>query len=1251
MKKLLLSAAATLLAFGASAQTSMEDVRIYINPGHGSWGPNNRHMATIGHNPISSENPDTTDFYESNTNLRKGLALLDKLVEYGVPFDRTKNQTNANPNRIGAALDLTQNIVMSHVKCGPYPYSNVKDETLGYIPDDQKNDFNRNLSEIAAEVEANNFDMFISIHSNAATDGNTTNYLYFAYDNDFTGNDKTLSIEMSRCGWNHRILDRHTKWSHYDYTMTAADVAAGKGKIGYQGLGVLNHSVSGYLVEGYFHTYQPARHRAMNFDVCRLEGIDYARGVADYFGWEKENYGAIYGIVRDKYTKFSDAVYTPKGGTSDIYKPLNDVVVTLKQGENIIATDTTDVNYNGAFVFQGLQPGDYTVEFAHPGYLSDVYANTNATTQPAPLAVNVKAAVTAYPEAFLVDTAYVPPTTVYVNYPDSLAGKGFSLANEINFDDEYLNNTLAELAGKTIRRSIVRDNYMYILAFDASNEPYVYLYDTDSKAVVKTLGTTAAVGDIYKLSDIAMTADGYLVGINKCNQAFASSAGAGNVNAYKWENDEAGIPDGEVAIWWNNNFAGNWTNGIAGESVVYSGTLADGKMIYTGTTSAANGKTRLVIATISEGSYIGYMRNNQDEKYLLTTYMGTDYKMTISPRANDQIIINSASIQPFELQLNPTDTQVPTILGQLAESTLANAAINESYFKYAGKSVMVAPSINADGKADGVKLIDITDGLDKASEIIVAGTSIDATDVTAVSANAELYLTIDEVSGYTTDAAIELFLNVNGNVSKFTNFNVKQPVYSGVYAYALSSETNDATTTVAFSLNDKSTNVDIVLTPIGEDGEVTTYSLGALEAGNHTYDIDLTSLAGSYSWEVVVANKTIATGDIIATMNTWGAGSTYYRGGIAVETNPESQYFGTTYLGVGRSKGVFLLDPMYQVKEGAPYWVGQFNTGNASSTFRGALFNDKFYLTDWSDAYPGIWIFDPANPTAINNIFAGATNDGKGKLTINGVAVGGGSTGVAFTGTGADRKMFIYVEDLPTGNAGNKLYRYDIGAEDTWGAVEPVQLTTASAKLINTNTGMLGSALHNVVFCSQTRNAGQNISSVPAFLVIDENGNEIFNGANLSATLNGCLGGGMALNPDETRFAIIDGSAAIQVYDVEWAENVPSFTHVASIPTNDQEICQMSFDYAGNLHCINRKHGYYVHAVPNAAREVATPALSTDIITGKGTGVEDVVVEEGDANAPVEYFNLQGIKVDANNLTPGIYVKVQGKTATKVLVK
>ena len=508
-------------------------------------------------------------------------------------------------------------------------------------------------------------------------------------------------------------------------------------------------------------------------------------------------------------------------------------------------------------------------------------------------------------------------------------------------------------------------------------------------------------------------------------------------------------------------------------------------------------------------------------------------------------------------------------------------------------------------------------------------------------------LTIDEVSGITKAAEIEVFLVVDGNVTKFTTAGVKQPVNSGIYAYDLALEAAETTATLSFKLNGKSNNVDVVLTPVA-GGEDVVYNMGALEAGAQTYSVDLTTLAeGEYNWSVSVANKAISAGDILNTVNTWGAGSTYYRGGIAVETNPESEYFATTYLGVGRSKGIFLFDPMYQVQEGAPYWVGSFNTGNASSTFRGTLYNDKFYLSDWSDAYPGIWIFDPANPTAINNIFAGATNDGTGKLTIDGVAVGGGSTGMAFTGEGADRKMFIYVEDLPSGNAGNKLYRYDIGAEDTWGAKEPVQLATASAKLVNTNTGMLGSALHNVVFCSQSRDAGQNNTSVPAFLVIDEEGNIVFNGGDLAATLTGCRGGGMALSSDESKFAIVDASAAIQVYDVEWTENVPSFTHVASMPTNDQEICQMSFDFAGNLHCINRKHGYYVHSVPCEAREVVTPAKVAQVITGQqaASGIEEI---DADVNAPVEYYNLQGVKVA--NPSNGIFIKKQGNKATKVVL-
>ena len=50
---------------------------------------------------------------------------------------------------------------------------------------------------------------------------------------------------------------------------------------------------------------------------------------------------------------------------------------------------------------------------------------------------------------------------------------------------------------------------------------------------------------------------------------------------------------------------------------------------------------------------------------------------------------------------------------------------------------------------------------------------------------------------------------------------------------------------------------------------------------------------------------------------------------------------------------------------------------------------------------------------------------------------------------------------------------------------------------------------------------------------------------------------------------------------------------------------------------------------------------------GTTTGVDDILSD--DANAPVEYYNLQGVRVA--NPESGLYIRVQGKKATKVLVK
>ena len=67
---------------------------------------------------------------------------------------------------------------------------------------------------------------------------------------------------------------------------------------------------------------------------------------------------------------------------------------------------------------------------------------------------------------------------------------------------------------------------------------------------------------------------------------------------------------------------------------------------------------------------------------------------------------------------------------------------------------------------------------------------------------------------------------------------------------------------------------------------------------------------------------------------------------------------------------------------------------------------------------------------------------------------------------------------------------------------------------------------------------------------------------------------------------------------------------------------------------------------------VITPSATTgfnaiNVYYNDPSGVNDIVAE--DSNAPVEYYNLQGVRVA--NPENGLYIRVQGKKATKVLVK
>lgn len=57
----------------------------------------------------------------------------------------------------------------------------------------------------------------------------------------------------------------------------------------------------------------------------------------------------------------------------------------------------------------------------------------------------------------------------------------------------------------------------------------------------------------------------------------------------------------------------------------------------------------------------------------------------------------------------------------------------------------------------------------------------------------------------------------------------------------------------------------------------------------------------------------------------------------------------------------------------------------------------------------------------------------------------------------------------------------------------------------------------------------------------------------------------------------------------------------------------------------------------------------TAMFTGDSQGIDEIGIDE--ANGPVEYYNLQGVRVASENLVPGFYIVRQGSKTAKVLIR
>ena len=1223
MKKTLLIMAACVVSIAMFA-TDLTGKRIYINPGHGSWGPNDRPNATIPYpNLASTGMPDTCGFYETNTNLWKCLELRDKLEAAGA-F-----------------------VMMSHTQGGPWPYEKVDGEYPDYtweayqqLPDFEK--YNRPLLEIADEAEANNMDYFISVHSNAATDGNTVNYLSYFYRGNNAGEHVVPgAIEMCKASWyqafecrsmsglepnnydtrdpetsKHILADIDFYHSSYDATLPSS----GKTYTGY--LGVLHHGVPGFLVEGYFHTYQPARHRALNPDYCKQEGIRYYRGIVDYFKADTEATGYILGTVKDEHEPLKHEMYKYAPNTNDQYKPLNGAVVTLStEAGEVLATYTVDQNYNGLFYFPNLAPGTYKLDAVADGYkpLHRQYQT-----------VVVEANATSYPFLYLEDTAHVDLSNLYVDYPDPAQPAYAAVPEQFNMKQNELKDNTAKLKG-TIKRTIQHADSVFYLTHEENGTAHIYVLNNTTGALdtISTVGIvpvdTTNPGDFLALSDIAITCDGKLVGVNytRCNYSdgvVEAGYKRGTTRFYIWDDFYA-----DPVEWFTSQFSSNSNKSDQGYTMALKGMSDNCTILITGVHRYGNG-ARFTLINVADNvvtseSFFGYQLGSGLGAEELAIFDeaedGTDFRLTLSPRGEKKdFIMDAERMAPVEFQTAGSNEE-PVVVGEFPSELIGVKFQGASYFKYAGKSMMVTPFENAEGWVAGIKLFDITEGLDKAVEVKLDYGFFEPYGAPTQHASAGAY-----VNG----AVLNLYLYVDGLVWSFTTDGVQQPIVDRISAHSLklnkteeeyifSFVASQATATAAVLFYDEANEVvDRIDVEVTEGVNKVKYPIADVPEAAKTWGITLTG--APVPGMGIVVDK---------------VDSTFTKAYGLVNAHPLTDYFGNYYIINGtkdEARGLYILDPEMNLLNTTPYttdWATPMRAGIAS--------DGTIFVPDYSDTNSGIYVVDPAQPENITQFFTG-TRDGNGVISNEGVNVGASTSALSIYKEGAETKMIVYNEDFGA-SLGNVLI-YNIGQEDgsivkTWEAAPSEVYGKGSnlAGLVNKNGQPI--LTDYGFFVSTLRYAGGNNSYASSLRYYNFNEECEFSSHydEFVGYINGTNDPALALSADQKYLVLNDDNQQFVVFECAWdSVGKLDVTYVSSFKHNLGVVRQLSFDYAGRLVAVADNHITLV-TMPTADNTIVVPAKTAfaDAPAYDPTAVENVTTKATlNLNAPM--YDVLGRPVD-----------------------
>ena len=1186
----------TALIAWADEQKQPSELKFYINAGHGGWGHGDRPMPTKpfpsrqitiqdyshGYNepePTPTTKtvylPDTCGFFESNTNLWKCEALKETLVKMG-----------ANPN----------NIRMSRKENGPFPQTS-------YAQYD--NDISKYTPIIAGEAEEFAPDLFISIHSDAgatrygASSVYLDNHVLFLYrGHDAVGGDLSEgSRDIAYALWNKHFMDEIDYMSpgvsrtntnirgDFDFYGSGIDITNNiYSGIPYEGyLGVLKHGYPGVLVEGFSHQYEPETHRALNRDFCRQEGVRLARGICDYFHMTPETTGYIMGTVKDQ---SQNPPFTYYNSGEDSYLPINGAMMKLYKGNNLINIYPTDEFYNGIFCFENLEPGnDYYINVGAEGYAPLIHQGP----------FTVVANETTYPKLYMTQSSSTTMQTSDL---------------ELELTQEFTDLSISVLEGKTVRRAILYEGMLYVLAVDASNAPYIYQIDpnTQQATAISTTGVTDVTNEnnqgnhLYTISDITITNDGKLIACNQLqcqydDEQVINGKTRGTFRVYKWDS-----MTGNPSLWLTSQSSGNWLHADVGNTMTYYGNSTSGKLITTATTTGTSRGIRIISYVILDNEIIETVLNKSQDIATAVSF-GEDYQLTHSKRHRDFVVLNGSLHKASEFQINSIDALEKTITIDNQQQAASNAApfllgtlenndassIGGNFFKHNLFNLYVTP-FSSDGVDNtGVALYAANAGLGSEEAITTTGETL--TGKVTTYSMADGYSDGDNVIIYLLRDNLLTKWNATGTIVYPDDSTPK-----GIYAYSLNSTANaDGSYTFQFTSNANSHQASLVFydnTTQQEVGRVTINNV--LEGLENTITLAQSEIPGdinqTLNWGVYLKGKPITE---INKLNADGEINTYTRIGVAVDNSPESDYFGQYYV-INRTGASTATNGLWAYKQDHSLINSSVLRGNQtfSNPYRLATDeNGKIYIADWGDAHSGVYIASPDDLYGTYPQFFQGTRDSNGLITNNGVNVGCSVSGVEIGGIGANTKMYALLEDFEK----NSIAVYNIGQSDgtivaSWDSA-PSRIINVSSLMANGNCQIVADNKGGL-WISQRRSKNNNTQSIPSFIYLDSSGNVAYNSGVSLSNLTGSERAGFAVNRESSILAINDGDGVVQIYKIQWNGATPALTlwtsFVSTACNSDKQIEQMDFDWGGNLYVAGAKLGIY--SIPTNDNSSIVPA-------------------------------------------------------------